>query len=73
MQVDGYKKTGCFNSMCPGFVQVNPGSGLGVAIQNSSIIGSEEKSAYPIEVKQVTYFKNIRPMSSCLYFHLHES
>ncbi|XP_057443407.1 uncharacterized protein LOC130735435 [Lotus japonicus] len=50
--VDGYKKTGCFNSMCPGFVQVNPGSGLGVVIQNSSIIGSEEKSAYPIEVKQ---------------------
>ncbi|KAK1257488.1 hypothetical protein QJS04_geneDACA023108 [Acorus gramineus] len=32
IQVDGYQKTGCFNMMCPGFVQVNqkvtPGSVL---------------------------------------------
>ncbi|KAK7251625.1 hypothetical protein RIF29_34973 [Crotalaria pallida] len=39
--VDGYKKTGCYNIDCPGFVQVNSNVGLGKYIPTrTSIVGS---------------------------------
>jgi len=45
MQADGYNQTGCFNSNCPGFVQVNRDKGyaLGSVISPPNSIGSTQK------------------------------
>ncbi|OVA01277.1 protein of unknown function DUF239 [Macleaya cordata] len=34
---DGYQKTGCFNMLCSGFVQVHPSVALGDAINHTSV------------------------------------
>lgn len=39
MQSDGFKKTGCYNINCPGFVQTHPGNYLGSRVENTSIYG----------------------------------
>ncbi|KAI4334858.1 hypothetical protein L6164_013566 [Bauhinia variegata] len=39
---DGYKKTGCYNAMCPGFVQVNPDHYLGDGFDEMSTIGGRQ-------------------------------
>ncbi|KAF8400304.1 hypothetical protein HHK36_013601 [Tetracentron sinense] len=36
--VDGYQKTGCFDTRCPGFVQVSTDMALGLAFDNTSVI-----------------------------------
>ncbi|KAF3448575.1 hypothetical protein FNV43_RR09288 [Rhamnella rubrinervis] len=36
LQADGYQKTGCFNTLCPGFVQASSEIHLGVAIEPCS-------------------------------------
>ncbi|KAI4334857.1 hypothetical protein L6164_013565 [Bauhinia variegata] len=39
---DGYQKTGCYNAMCPGFVQVNREHYLGDGFEKTSIIGGRQ-------------------------------
>ncbi|KAK2638795.1 hypothetical protein Ddye_026590 [Dipteronia dyeriana] len=39
---DGSKKTGCYNTICPGFVQVHPQYHLGQAYGATSVIGGEQ-------------------------------
>ncbi|KAJ4848625.1 hypothetical protein Tsubulata_045651, partial [Turnera subulata] len=39
---DGYKSTGCFNTQCSGFVQVDPNLHLGGAFGNVSVVGGEQ-------------------------------
>ena len=54
MQADGYKKTGCFNALCPGFVQIHQILGLGSPISPPrSIIGELNKIVWYVKVKQV--------------------
>ena len=55
MQVDGYKKTGCYNQLCPGFVQVNHDkeNALGSVVSPTTPIGSTKKYVAPIKIKQV--------------------
>nr|KYP48526.1 hypothetical protein KK1_029821 [Cajanus cajan] len=36
---DNYKRTGCYNIRCPGFVQTSKGNYLGASISNTSIYG----------------------------------
>ncbi|KAF8400307.1 hypothetical protein HHK36_013604 [Tetracentron sinense] len=36
--VDGYQKTGCFDTRCPGFVQVSTDTALGLVFENTSAI-----------------------------------
>lgn len=54
MQVDG-KKTGCYNQLCPGFVQVNHDkeNALGSVLSPTTPIGSTTKYVAPIKIKQV--------------------
>ncbi|CAI8619898.1 unnamed protein product [Vicia faba] len=51
---DSYKKTGCFNIVCPGFVQVNPNKeyALGSVSHPTSSIGSTSKYIGYIKIKQ---------------------
>ncbi|GAU31455.1 hypothetical protein TSUD_72360 [Trifolium subterraneum] len=51
---DGYKKTGCYNYRCPGFVQVNHDKeyALGSLVTPLNSIGSTEKVASFIKIKQ---------------------
>ncbi|CAJ2676129.1 unnamed protein product [Trifolium pratense] len=49
---DGYKKTGCFNIRCSGFVQVNHNKGLGSPVSPLNSIGSTEKFSTFIKIKQ---------------------
>ncbi|KAJ7956225.1 Protein of Unknown Function (DUF239) [Quillaja saponaria] len=42
LQADNYQKTGCYNMMCPGFVQVHPTKRLGQSFKGISIIGGEQ-------------------------------
>ncbi|XVF11025.1 hypothetical protein REPUB_Repub07fG0233800 [Reevesia pubescens] len=39
---DGYKKTGCYNTQCPGFIQVHPQMHVGAHIPNISTIGGQQ-------------------------------
>ncbi|VVB11953.1 unnamed protein product [Arabis nemorensis] len=39
---DGFKKTGCYNRLCPGFVQVNTKFPLGFRLEPVSMIGWEQ-------------------------------
>ncbi|XP_060673877.1 protein neprosin [Ziziphus jujuba] len=39
---DGFKNTGCYNLLCPGFVQVHPTVRPGQVFVNSSIIGGSQ-------------------------------
>ncbi|TXG66761.1 hypothetical protein EZV62_008036 [Acer yangbiense] len=39
---DGSQKTGCYNTICPGFVQVHPQYHLGQAYWATSVIGGEQ-------------------------------
>jgi hypothetical protein len=57
MQVDGYKKTGCFNYHCSGFVQVNKDKeyALGSLVTPVNQIGSAEKVCSFIKIKQVKF------------------
>ncbi|MCI01827.1 carboxyl-terminal peptidase, partial [Trifolium medium] len=52
--VDGYKKTGCYNYLCSGFVQVNHDKeyALGSLVTPVNSIGSTEKLASFIKIKQ---------------------
>lgn len=53
MQVDNYQKTGCYNYLCPGFVQVGPKIYLGGTFVHANVIGSSDKYGLDIKVKQV--------------------
>ncbi|RHN73824.1 putative neprosin [Medicago truncatula] len=52
---DGFKRTGCYNANCPGFVQVNNNKEytLGTVMRPTNSIGSTEKVASFIKIKQV--------------------
>ncbi|KAJ4831304.1 hypothetical protein Tsubulata_039663 [Turnera subulata] len=39
---DGYKSTGCFNTQCNGFVQVDPNLHLGLPFSNVSVAGGQQ-------------------------------
>ncbi|XVF11026.1 hypothetical protein REPUB_Repub07fG0233900 [Reevesia pubescens] len=39
---DGYKKTGCYNTQCPGFIQVHPQMHVGAHIPNISTFGGQQ-------------------------------
>ncbi|XWS48918.1 hypothetical protein CRYUN_Cryun13aG0118100 [Craigia yunnanensis] len=41
--VDGYKKTGCFNYLCPGFVQVSSEISLGLVLNQISTYNGTQK------------------------------
>ncbi|MCL7039113.1 hypothetical protein MKW94_026625 [Papaver nudicaule] len=47
--VDGHKQTGCFNVLCPGFVQVNEEVLLGGVLEHTSVYG-KQASEFPIRV-----------------------
>ncbi|XP_058734728.1 protein neprosin-like [Vicia villosa] len=49
-----YKKMGCYNDNCPGFVQVNQDKdyALGSVMYPTSLIGSQSKWTAPIKIKQ---------------------
>ncbi|KAJ1437909.1 hypothetical protein SESBI_03334 [Sesbania bispinosa] len=49
---DGYVNTGCYDNLCPGFVQVNRDFGLGAFLKPTNPIGTFNKYAYVIHVKQ---------------------
>ncbi|MCH87380.1 carboxyl-terminal peptidase, partial [Trifolium medium] len=49
---DGYKKTGCFNNRCSGYVQVDRNKGLGSPVSPLNSIGSTEKLSTFIKIKQ---------------------
>ncbi|XP_039686924.1 uncharacterized protein [Medicago truncatula] len=51
---DGFKRTGCYNANCPGFVQVNNNKEytLGTVMRPTNSIGSTEKVASFIKIKQ---------------------
>jgi hypothetical protein len=55
MQADGFKQTGCYNDNCPGFVQVNSNKdySLGIVMSPTNSIGSTEKFAFFLKIKQV--------------------
>jgi len=55
MQADGFKQTGCYNDNCPGFVQVNSNKdySLGIVMSPTNSIGSTEKVAFFLKIKQV--------------------
>ncbi|KAK4557441.1 hypothetical protein RGQ29_007267 [Quercus rubra] len=40
--VDNFGNTGCFNSVCPGFVQVHPRLHPGLAFSNTSVFGGQQ-------------------------------
>ncbi|KAK3223229.1 hypothetical protein Dsin_010254 [Dipteronia sinensis] len=45
---DGSKKTGCYNVLCPGFVQVHPRYRLGQAYGAISVIGGKQYITQPL-------------------------
>ncbi|KAJ4848624.1 hypothetical protein Tsubulata_045650, partial [Turnera subulata] len=45
---DGYKSTGCFNTQCSGFVQVDPNLHLGGPFGNISVADTSKK-CYDVE------------------------
>ncbi|WJX54322.1 hypothetical protein P8452_40220 [Trifolium repens] len=49
---DGYKKTGCFDNRCSGFVQVDHNITLGSLVSPLNSIGSTEKVSSYIKIKQ---------------------
>jgi hypothetical protein len=55
MQADGYKKTGCFDNRCSGFVQVDHNITLGSIVSPLNSIGSTEKVSSYIKIKQVKF------------------
>ncbi|CAK8579773.1 unnamed protein product [Lathyrus sativus] len=52
--IDGYNKTGCYNTICPGFVQVNHNKeyALGAIMAPPNTIGSTRKSFAFLKIKQ---------------------
>jgi len=57
LQADGYNQTGCYNDNCPGFVQVNRNKNytLGIVMSPPNSIGSTEKVASFLKIKQVNF------------------
>lgn len=55
MQGDNFKKTGCFDAICPGFVQVHPRITLGQTIEPSFTGGLDGKDYIAIKVTQVNF------------------
>ncbi|KAI5383516.1 uncharacterized protein LOC127106109 isoform X3 [Lathyrus oleraceus] len=49
---DGYKKTGCYNLLCSGFVQVNKEYAFGSVISPANTIGSTSKYITFLKIKQ---------------------
>ncbi|XP_019101078.1 PREDICTED: uncharacterized protein LOC104785640, partial [Camelina sativa] len=49
---DGYKKTGCYNTKCPGFILVTRDSWLGSSFDRSSIYGGKEIIGYQPKIFQ---------------------
>ncbi|KAJ7958324.1 Protein of Unknown Function (DUF239) [Quillaja saponaria] len=41
---DGYRRTGCFDHTCSGFVQTNPGVALGTALRNVSTKSGQQQN-----------------------------
>ncbi|KAH7514409.1 hypothetical protein FEM48_Zijuj11G0086600 [Ziziphus jujuba var. spinosa] len=40
--VDGFRRTGCYNARCPGFVQVHPTVRPGLPFRETSVFGAEQ-------------------------------
>lgn len=55
MQSDTGKTTGCYNELCPGFVQVSQSITLGIMLQTASLY-SGPQYVIRIIIKQVQYF-----------------
>ncbi|KAK2654529.1 hypothetical protein Ddye_014385 [Dipteronia dyeriana] len=54
-QSDGYRKTGCYNLHCPGFVQIDPFLSLGGSIEPVSIYnGQQREIQFIVKKDQVT-------------------
>ena len=51
MQADAYKKTGCFNFLCPGFVQVGSEVVFGEKLHSGEYGGSKQYSITPVIFK----------------------
>lgn len=41
-QVDGFRNTGCYNALCPGFVQIDPVVRPGLDFVNTSTRGGDQ-------------------------------
>ena len=63
MQADNFQKTGCFNSLCPGFVQIDKEHAFGEVLKPPSQIGTSEKHYITPKAKQV----NLITFSEKLY------
>jgi len=81
-QADNFKKTGCYNLYCSGFVQTHKGKYLGARIDKTSIYGGPTVEI-AISITQVmfipynSYFCNIRHDINLLtnvniYFRIHK-
>lgn len=42
LQADSYQKTGCYNVLCPGFVQVSMQIPLGLILRPTSVLGGPQ-------------------------------
>ncbi|KAF5188381.1 putative NEP-interacting protein [Thalictrum thalictroides] len=52
---DGYQKTGCYNTNCPGFVQIDPSTPLGIALQPISVpLGQQYEIGIEVYQDKVT-------------------
>jgi hypothetical protein len=58
MQADGYQKTGCYNALCPGYVQVHPRFTLGGAFSNISVYDGQQYGVN-ITINQVINYASL--------------
>ncbi|XP_061367701.1 protein neprosin-like [Gastrolobium bilobum] len=56
-QSDAFKKTGCYNMLCPGFVQIDRNVFLGIGVRNISDYGGQQFEL-PLSILQDSNSKN---------------
>lgn len=70
VQADGFKKTGCYNLHCPGYVQVHPRFGPGGFFKNISVPG---KVTYYTDVSVVQVFLSFFLFIIFFFFFIYET
>ena len=72
LQTDSYKKIGCYNLLCPGFVQVDNRIALGACLSRISVYGGNqyELNFNVWKVEQYFYLITVSNTSN-LWIHMH--